>query len=162
MKKLGITLTIIGLLMILFSNSIITGAAINDKNSSFVSIIGTLVFISGLALIISSRHGKSKLEETAKEAQPLRASAKKYSELRNEAQQWLKQGYIPEKTRELISVAKRSGYNIESSREGYKIKKYGKVITEIPGHKRIKKYTSKNILKALATGESSNYRRRSA
>ena len=75
----------------------------------------------------------------------------------NRAQQYLSQGKIPEKSRELINLAQDMGYitSEEGRREGTIIRKTnGDILTVIPRH-QISRGVSRGVLKAFATGESS-------
>ncbi len=56
-KVFGISLTLTGLLLVLLSNSILTGAVIGIVKSSVINMIGALVFLAGLIIaIFSSRY----------------------------------------------------------------------------------------------------------
>jgi len=72
----------------------------------------------------------------------------------NLAADCLSNGHIPEKRRELISIAQKCGYNVETGGDGYVVRGRKKEkITEIEKHNNIPRGTAVNILKALAKGK---------
>lgn len=65
-----------------------------------------------------------------------------------------KRGYIPTKSRELLSLAKKLKYDIKVGGDGYIVRdSEGKKITEIGKHREIPRGTARKILEALAEGE---------
>jgi len=125
---------------ITISNITTTGAVIGTSLSNYFSIVAIVLLIVGI-ILISSRD-------------------------RNYAQEILDNKRYVDKEKEIKSIAKKMGYYIEEAhREGTKVynEKGGDIITVIPHHRRgIKKGTSRNILEALASGESNFKKRRVA
>lgn len=81
-------------------------------------------------------------------------SPEKIKYLQNEATEALKRGYIPERTSELIQIAKQCGYNLFSGGEGTIVRdSRGNKITEIGGHNRTERIIAKKVLKAMAIGK---------
>lgn len=82
----------------------------------------------------------------------LEVSAEAHEELKNEAQEWLDKGYIPEKTKELIGLAKRMGYDLHGgAKEGQYVIISNKRVP-VGKHAKVKRNVSRNIIKAFATG----------
>ena len=76
---------------------------------------------------------------------------------RNYAKEALDNRKYVDNPKEMLSIAKKLGYELrESSKEGKKVYNGKQVIATIPtNHARISKGASRSILEALATGESS-------
>jgi hypothetical protein len=90
------------------------------------------------------RLNKYRVEETPEESQ----------KKENLAEVLKKRGYIPTKSRELLSIAKKLKYDIKIGGDGYIVRdEKGKKITEIGKHREIPRGTARHILEALAEGE---------
>ena len=134
---------VLGVFFIINSKANITGAVIGISiNSTFSLILGiAFVFVSVILFIV----GKEDLEQRL-----------------NEAGIALQQRRIYTKRNELIRLAIRCGYELSKGRrEGTLVKDphTGAIITVISDHPTILYGTSRGIMRALATGQSS-YRRR--
>ena len=81
----------------------------------------------------------------------------KAKKLLNEAGISLEEGRIYDKSRELIRLADRLGYDTtEHTKEGIRVKDAdGSIITEIPNHPTVNINTAKGIMKSLAKGKGS-------
>jgi len=135
-KRLSIFLISMGL--ILTANSFlinITGNVVSENIQVTSSILGLVFIIGGIGLFLSMKEGK--LEKTL-------------------AQQTLENNSVVTDTKKLKKIARKSGYTIgKTVKEGYPIfDKKNNYITVIP-YRHVSIGVSKNILRALATGESS-------
>ena len=137
---LSFILIVGGLILIAdVSLSKITGNIINNSPAVGFSSIGFLFLILGIVLFMVNAEGK--LE-------------------RNLAQEIKRSGRIVDNPRELIHIAKKSGYVLgKEVKEGIPVyDDFGRYITVIPIHK-VSGGVSRNIISELARGES-NFRKR--
>jgi len=79
-RFLGFTFVLIGVLLSL-SRVVLTGAVIGTPNASFLGLFGSLIFLSGLILIASSRSAVSQIEEKVQVPEEVRSIAQSF--LRN-------------------------------------------------------------------------------
>lgn len=138
---IGTLSLLIGVFLVLDSFSGITGHVVSEQTGKGIgSILGLAFVIGGLllfALEIQERRKEGGLE-------------------RNLAQEILKSGKVMLETRKLKRLANRMGYDHREVREGYQVLGYGGgPITVIPNHRRVSIGVYRNIVRALATGESS-------
>jgi len=137
MKKwLGISLIILGLILILNSSLIsITGNVIGGEIKAGGSILGFVILAGGLALLLARKEGG----------------------LENRASQILKSGKIVTKARELRKIVLEMGYTLGKEKtEGTQVlTSDGRYLTIIPKGPEVSKPTYYSIIKALATGEPS-------
>jgi hypothetical protein len=139
MKKtgmLGLLMMIAGVLLIAnFSVSKITGNVIGENIAIGTSSLGFIFLIFGLVFFIVS--SENKLEKTL-------------------AQQIKESGKMIDNPRELVRIARKSGYILgKEVKEGTQIyDQEGRYLTVIP-HRHISPGTYHGIIKTLAKGESS-------
>jgi len=135
---LGIAFVLVATVIILF-NSIITGAVIGPSILHPVNLAAIAIFIAGVILLSE----ENKLERRLK------------------AEKILKSGAAITKSEDLRKIAKQLGYEERLVKEGYEIlDRYGRPLTVVPYHKEVERGTSREILKAVVTGESSYQKRR--
>lgn len=153
-RGFGIGLLFIGIFLIAI-NKTITGNAIGIREQDSLAIFGIIVFLIGLSLIAISN--KSGLERHILPYETLNSGNSTYPpEKENYAQEALDNRKTIDKSKELLKIAGKMGYEARSGyREGVRVfDQEGNTITAIPTHRKINPNTSKDILKALATGKS--------
>lgn len=130
-RGLGIGLISISLVILLF-NLTPTGAVVGVGFSASLNLIALITFILGLALFLI------------------------HSLEINLAKEILSRGGVITNSRELIRIARKMDYGERQVKEGFQVlNEYGKPITVIPNHPNVSPGVSRNVLKALSTGESS-------
>tara|TARA_Y100000310_G_C20494688_1_gene720949 strand:- start:46 stop:537 length:492 start_codon:yes stop_codon:yes gene_type:complete len=153
-RGLGIGLLFISIFLIAI-NKTITGNIIGTKEQDLLGILGVIVFLIGISLIaISNRSG---LERRILPYETIHPGNDTYPpKKKNYAQEALDNRKKIDKTRDLLKIAGRMGYETQGGyREGIRVfDQEGNTITAIPTHAKININTSKDILKALATGKS--------
>jgi hypothetical protein len=153
-RGFGIGLLFISIFLIA-TNKVITGNIIGIKNQTPLGIFGIIVFLIGLSLIIISK--KSGLERHILPFETISPGNDTYpQENKNYAQEALDNGKTVDRRRDLLKIAGRMGYTIKGGyNEGIRVFDLdGNTITAIPSHSRVNPNTSKDILRALATGKS--------
>lgn len=142
-QVIGGFLSLLGAILILNSFSGITGFAISKGiGTSTSTIFGIVLFVCGLALLALGE--QESLEKRLQE---------------NLARDILKRGRVLSKPREIKKVVDQMGYDYRKTKEGLQVlDRNGRPLTVIPKHPTISYGVYKNIMKALATGES-NFRR---
>jgi len=153
-RGLGIGLLFVGIFLIA-TNKTITGNAIGIKEQDSLGIFGIIIFILGISLItISNRSG---LERHILPYETIHQGNNTYPpEEKNYAQEIIDNKKTLDRSKDLLKIAGKMGYEIKGGyREGIRvIDSEGKTITAIPTHRKINPHTSRDILKALATGNS--------
>lgn len=138
--KLGIIVILVGFFFILNSSfAIITGNVVSKKVDALDSFIGIMFLISGLALFLVSE-----LESRILEKKSL-------------AERIKKSGAVITSVKKLKKIALESGYYLgKEVKEGTSVfDEKGNYITVIPKGREVSRGVYYNIIKALATGESS-------
>lgn len=139
-KIMGVLLLLIGFIFIFSSFSKLTGNIVAEKiTGSIASWIGLVFLVGGFAFFLM---GKEKGREGKLET--------------NLAQQVINDRKIITKSRDLINISKKMGYQGRQVKEGYQVLgRDGKPLTVIPRHKEVSGGVYQSVIEALATGESS-------
>ena len=129
----GIFLLIVGLtLMISFTTLNYTGNVIGERFGTGFSFLGFVFVLIGAGILMAKK---------------------------NLAQLTLDSGKVVTKRMELLKIARKTSkdrdYEFREVKEGTQVTYNGKPLTVIPHHADINKYTAKQIIRALATGQSS-------
>ncbi len=133
-RGLGIGFLFIGL-FITFTGKVLTGSVIGTKPENYLGLFGVLIFFIGLALILESW----KKEETLSTI------------VEDEAQKLLGKRKVLTKPKRLVSLAKRMGYALDSGgKHQTKVYQGKRLVTIIPWHSSINRYTAQGIMKKLS------------
>ena len=134
---LGYPLVLIGIFLIMFTPKL-TGAVIGAGTSTGIGFILGLAFVIGGCVVLIAREPKEG----------------------NLAKELLQSGSSDLKSASLKRVATEMGYELKPSKEGTRVLgDDGRIIAEIPGHRRVSPYVWGNALRSMANGYS-NFRAR--
>lgn len=129
-RGLGLGFLFAGI-FIISTARVITGSVVGLQKENLLGLVGLVVFVVGILVLFSSRKEKP-------------------GGLENEANKSLKQRNILIRPHELISLAKRMGYTLTGGgNHPTHVYKNRQLVTVIPGHSTVNRYTAQGIMKRL-------------